>query len=152
LRVLPDKFGHIDVVVNNAGLMPLQVALKVAEWNQMIDANIRFTALPPPFPPFASSNPAASESMLDRRHTVFPTAAVYCANRACSLGDSRGLTGIEGHLGHDHLCPEIPNLNFHQHDQRCSSSAVGGVLASRLALADVIVAIAFAIGLRCRCE
>lgn len=36
-------FGKIDVIVNNAGLMPLSPldALKIGEWNQMIDVNIR---------------------------------------------------------------------------------------------------------------
>ena len=35
--------GRIDVVVNNAGVMPLSrlEELKVDEWNQMIDVNIR---------------------------------------------------------------------------------------------------------------
>ena len=38
-----DEFGEIDVRVNNAGVMPLSplAALKVDEWNWMIDVNIR---------------------------------------------------------------------------------------------------------------
>ena len=37
------EFGRIDVMVNNAGVMPLSPlsALKVEEWNWMIDVNIR---------------------------------------------------------------------------------------------------------------
>ena len=37
------RYGRLDVVVNNAGLMPLSPleALKVDEWNRMIDVNIR---------------------------------------------------------------------------------------------------------------
>lgn len=36
-------FGRIDVTVNNAGVMPLSKleALKIDEWNRMIDVNIR---------------------------------------------------------------------------------------------------------------
>ncbi len=36
-----DEFGPIDVLVNNAGVMPLSplAALKVDEWNWMIDVN-----------------------------------------------------------------------------------------------------------------
>jgi len=38
-----DKYGRIDVIVNNAGLAPLapMVALKVEEWDRMIDVNIK---------------------------------------------------------------------------------------------------------------
>ncbi len=35
--------GRVDVIVNNAGLMPLSPldALKLDEWNRMIDVNVR---------------------------------------------------------------------------------------------------------------
>lgn len=37
------KFSRIDVIINNAGLMPLSplAELKIDEWNRMIDVNIR---------------------------------------------------------------------------------------------------------------
>ena len=37
-----DKFGRVDVIFNNAGVMPLSPmnALKVEEWDKMIDVNI----------------------------------------------------------------------------------------------------------------
>jgi len=37
------RYGHIDVILNNAGVMPLSPleALKVDEWNRMMDVNIR---------------------------------------------------------------------------------------------------------------
>ena len=37
------KWGKVDVLVNNAGLMPLSFVknLKVDEWDQMIDVNIK---------------------------------------------------------------------------------------------------------------
>ena len=37
------KWGTIDILVNNAGLMPLSFMknLKVNEWDQMIDVNIK---------------------------------------------------------------------------------------------------------------
>src|SRR5215469_9579695 len=38
-----DKHGRIDVIVNNSGLMPIapMAALKVEEWDRMIDVNIK---------------------------------------------------------------------------------------------------------------
>ena len=37
------KLGRVDVIVNNAGLMPLSpfTALKVDEWDRMIDVNLK---------------------------------------------------------------------------------------------------------------
>jgi len=38
-----EKWGGVDILVNNAGLMPLSFVknLKVDEWDQMIDVNIK---------------------------------------------------------------------------------------------------------------
>lgn len=38
-----EKYGRIDVILNNAGIMPIapMSALKVDEWDRMIDVNIR---------------------------------------------------------------------------------------------------------------
>ena len=37
------EFGRIDVIINNAGIMPLSpmASLKVDEWDRMIDVNIK---------------------------------------------------------------------------------------------------------------
>lgn len=45
------RFGRVDVIINNAGVMPLSMleALKIDEWNKMIDVNsaVCCTALQP---------------------------------------------------------------------------------------------------------
>src|SRR3954468_7419547 len=43
VRGAVDKHGRIDVIVNNAGIMPIapMAALKVEEWDRMIDLNIK---------------------------------------------------------------------------------------------------------------
>ncbi|NRT16486.1 hypothetical protein HNP99_002853 [Flavobacterium sp. 28A] len=43
VKMAIDSFGKIDVMINNAGIMPLAplAALKVDEWDSMIDVNIK---------------------------------------------------------------------------------------------------------------
>nr|CAD6599997.1 NAD(P)-dependent oxidoreductase [Rhizobium sp. Khangiran2] len=38
-----EKFGRVDVIVNNAGIMPLSpmASMKVEEWDRMVDVNIK---------------------------------------------------------------------------------------------------------------
>jgi NADP-dependent 3-hydroxy acid dehydrogenase YdfG len=43
IKVAQVKFGRVDVLVNNAGIMPMAAMskLKVDEWDQMIDVNVK---------------------------------------------------------------------------------------------------------------
>ena len=96
IQTAVENYGHVDVLLNNAGLMPLAPLerLKVEEWEQMLDVNLKGTLY---------GIAAALPHMKQRKaghiinvssvygHKVAPGAAVYCATKFGVRALSEGL-------------------------------------------------------------
>ncbi len=90
------RFGTIDVIINNAGIMPLSplAELKVDEWNRMIDVNIRgvlhgIAAVLPHMTAQKSGHVINVSSIAG--HLVWPTSAVYSGTKFAVRAISEGL-------------------------------------------------------------
>ena len=90
------KWGTVDILVNNAGLMPLSFVknLKIDEWDQMIDVNIKGVLY---------CTAAVVSNMIEQQsghivnissvagRIVFPSGSVYCATKHAITAFSEGL-------------------------------------------------------------
>lgn len=91
-----NKYGTIDALINNAGIMPLSYIkkFKTEEWEKMVDVNIKgvlngVAAILPTMIENKSGhiiNIASSAA-----HNYFPGGAVYCATKAAVKMFSEGL-------------------------------------------------------------
>jgi len=90
------KWGSVDILVNNAGLMPLSFVknLKIDEWDQMIDVNIKgvlyCTAAVVSHMIEQQSGHIVNISSVAGR-IVFPSGSVYCATKHAITAFSEGL-------------------------------------------------------------
>lgn len=91
-----DDHGRIDVIVNNAGVMPLSRLdrLLVDEWNQMLDVNVRglLHGIAETLPVFQRQGSGHFITIASiGAHQVSETAAVYCATKYAAWAITEGL-------------------------------------------------------------
>ncbi len=106
------QYGRIDVMVNNAGVMPLSpmASLKVDEWDQMVDVNIKgllygIAAVLPTMTRQQSGH-IINMASIGGLH-VTPTAAVYCATKFAVRAISDGLRQENDRIRVTCVCPGV---------------------------------------------
>jgi NADP-dependent 3-hydroxy acid dehydrogenase YdfG len=120
------RFGRIDALVNNAGIMPLSplASLKRDEWKRIIDVNIHgvLNGIAAALPRFLAQRDGHVVNVASiAAHLVVPTAAVYCGTKHAVRAITEGLRlehdeiratlispgVVATELGHDISDPEL---------------------------------------------
>ncbi|XSG82425.1 MAG: SDR family oxidoreductase [Methyloligella sp. ZOD6] len=152
VQAAEQEFGRVDVIVNNAGLMPLSPleALKVDEWDRMIDVNIKGTlygiAAALPIMKRQGSGQVINVSSV-AGHVVFPSGSVYCGTKFAVRAISEGLRQENKDIRVTIISPGAVQSELIEHitDKETAKNLedLAQIAISAQAIAD---AVAFAIG------
>jgi NADP-dependent 3-hydroxy acid dehydrogenase YdfG len=96
VRLACERYGKLDVLVNNAGVMPISALddLRVADWEDMIDVNIKgvLYGIAAALPVFRTQRFGHFVNIASiAGHKVVPTMSVYCGTKFAVRAISEGL-------------------------------------------------------------
>nr|WP_221382856.1 SDR family oxidoreductase [Actinoplanes polyasparticus] len=112
------RFGRLDVLISNAGVGPISYLheLKVREWDQMIDVNLRgvLNGIAAALPVFRQQNSGQFVNVASTAaYTTSPTMAVYSAVKTAVRALSEGLRKEAGpHLRVSVVSPGFVDTDF----------------------------------------
>lgn len=113
------RFGRVDVLFNNAGVMPLAPlnALKLEEWNAIVDINIKgvlhgIAAALPLMEAQGSGHIINTASTAAR--VVAPSCAVYCASKFAVRAITEGLRQESEHIRVTLISPSVTRTELGQ--------------------------------------
>ena len=146
-----DTFGQVDVLFNNAGIMPLSPmnALKTDEWNRIIDINIKgvLNGIGAVLPVMEQQghgqiiNTASTGA-----YAVGPSCGVYCASKYAVWAISEGLRQECNNIRVTVLSPGVTTTELgHDITDKAAAELVGQLRTMSLNVESVANAVLYAI-------